>query len=113
MVGRADWGPDLLERSHDGVVLRKALAYGRSRSCPCREGLPDKGGSLVAERVQEIPQDVGVVPERVLPRSRTLGEDNAPKTAGSEWTITVGAAMMKLLAGLKPLHAADEDFVLC
>jgi len=21
--------------------------------------------------------------------------------------------MMKLLAGLKPLHAADEDFVLC
>jgi len=55
---------------------------------------------------------VGVVPERVLARSRTLG-DNAPKTAGSERTITVGAAMMKLLAGLKPLHAADEDFVLC
>ena len=67
----------------------------------------------MAERVQEIPQDVGVVPERVLARSRTLGEDNAPKTAGSERTITVGAAMMKLLAGLKPLHAADEDLVLC
>ena len=45
--------------------------------------------------------------------ARTLGEDNAPKTAGIERTITVGAAMIKLLAGLKPLHAGDEDFVLC
>jgi integrase len=44
-------------------------------------------------------------------RSRTLGEDNAPKTAGSERTITLVIAVVKLLAGLKPLHAADDDFV--
>lgn len=44
-------------------------------------------------------------------RSRTLGEDNAPKTAGSERTITLLPAVTKLLAGLKPLHVADHDFV--
>lgn len=40
-------------------------------------------------------------------RSRTLHEDNAPKTEGSERTIDLHAAVVAVLARLKPLHATD------
>ena len=44
-------------------------------------------------------------------RSRTLHEDNAPKTEGSERTIDLAPAVADVLARLKPLHATDEAFV--
>ena len=44
-------------------------------------------------------------------RSRTLGEDNAPKTAASERTIDLARTVVDVLRGVKPLHVTDEDFV--
>jgi integrase len=44
-------------------------------------------------------------------RSRTLGEDNAPKTAGSERTIEVAAFVIAALKAEQPLHARDDAFV--
>jgi integrase len=44
-------------------------------------------------------------------RSRTLHEDNAPKTEGSERTIDLAPAVANVLAQIKPLHATDDAFV--
>jgi integrase len=44
-------------------------------------------------------------------RSRTLGEDNATKTRGSERTIDVAPAIAEVLRAAKPLHVTDDDFV--
>jgi integrase len=41
-------------------------------------------------------------------RSRTLHEDNAPKTADSERTIDLHPAVVDVLRPLKPLHATEE-----
>ncbi len=43
----------------------------------------------------------------MIRRSRTLHEDNAPKTTGSERTIDLHAAVVAALGRLKPLHATD------
>jgi hypothetical protein len=46
-------------------------------------------------------------------RSRTLHEDNAPKTEGSERTIDLHPAVAAVLGRLKPMHATDTtpDFL--
>ena len=47
----------------------------------------------------------------MIRRSRTLHEDNAPKTAHSERTIDVAPGAVRALREIKPLHVTDEDFV--
>jgi integrase len=44
--------------------------------------------------------------------SRTLGEENAPKTRGSARTITLLPNVVDLLKTLLPLHVRAEDYVL-
>ena len=47
----------------------------------------------------------------LIRRSRTFGEDNAPKTAGSERTIELAPFVVEVLKGEKPLHVQPDDFV--
>jgi len=46
-----------------------------------------------------------------ITRSRYLGTENAPKTAGSERTIRVLSIVRDTLLGAMPLHARGEDYV--
>ena len=47
----------------------------------------------------------------LIRRSRTFGEDNAPKTAGSERTIELAPFVVEVSKGEKPLHVQPDDFV--
>jgi integrase len=47
----------------------------------------------------------------LIRRSRTFGEDNAPKTRGSERTIDLAPFVVDVLRAEKPLHVRDDDFV--
>ncbi len=47
----------------------------------------------------------------LIRRSRTFGEDKAPKTRGSERTIDLAPFVVDVLNGEKPLHVRDDDFV--
>src|SRR5579862_913429 len=40
-----------------------------------------------------------------------VGEDNAPKTSGSERTIDLAPFIVEVLKGEKPLHVQPDDFV--
>jgi integrase len=47
----------------------------------------------------------------LIRRSRTFGEDNAPKTARSERTIDLAPFVVATLRDEQPLHTASDSFV--
>lgn len=56
--------------------------------------------------------DIDLETEKLsVSRSRTLGEDNAPKTAASERTITLLPKVVEVLAASRPATAGNGDFV--
>ena len=65
-------------------------------------------GELVGLRWGDVDLQRGKLMVR---RSRTLHEDNAPKTEGSERTIDLHVAVVESLRQRKPLHATDDTLV--
>lgn len=49
--------------------------------------------------------------ELSVQRSRSYGEDNAPKTKGSARTIKLAPDVVAVLRALRPLHVAEDAFV--
>jgi integrase len=62
-------------------------------------------GELIGLQWEDVDIQAGKLMVR---RSRTLHEDNAPKTEGSERTIDLHAAVVAVLTRIKPLHATDS-----